>query len=323
LLGKQNLKRKSKLQLEKALPAHNQKMREAAAANAKNRRNQKPPKRPKYTSEEVENLPRSNVKLTQKQIMEIDRKKAADRGRFTQDQRDKMEQKRRDMEMRDRKENALMQRQLQRIIQQSKDCGDDDSSVPCKKMRTTFDLDGDGKMTLVEMKKKTKDMMGEMRATSQRKTFREPPPSRDRPEMPRSPTKAELKMRDLANIERKKQALASKSDRNSNDGDRPRPRSPTKEELKLREVLQNRKRDSEAGMPDKNSNDGDRAVKRAPTPPPSRPPSRKEAMKRRDLIENRKRKQMDLARRAMSDRNSNDGDRANRNINEASPDGEA
>ena len=37
-----------------------------------------------------------------------------------------------------------------------------------KKMRSTFDLDGDGKMTMVEMKKKTEDMMAEMRVSSQR-----------------------------------------------------------------------------------------------------------------------------------------------------------
>ena len=35
-------------------------------------------------------------------------------------------------------------------------------------MRSTFDLDGDGKMTMVEMKKKTEDMMAEMRVSSQR-----------------------------------------------------------------------------------------------------------------------------------------------------------
>jgi hypothetical protein len=35
-------------------------------------------------------------------------------------------------------------------------------------MRSTFDLDEDGKMTMVEMKKKTMDMMAEMRVSSQR-----------------------------------------------------------------------------------------------------------------------------------------------------------
>jgi len=266
-----------------ALPAHNQKMREAAAAAAERYKNSKPKW---WGQRNREELPRSRVKLTQEQVDEIDRQKAASRA---EDQADKIAMKHRDLGARNRKEEALMTRQLHRLVQQSKDCGEKDSEQ-CKKMRSTFDLDGDGKMTMVEMKKKTEDMMAEMRVSSQRKTFREPPyPSRDSPDIPRSPTKEELKIRDLANLERKKQALAKKADRNANDEDRS---PPSLEDLKRRDLANlERKKQALAKKADRNANDEDRA-----------PPSL-EDLKRRDL----ERKQA-LAKK--QDRNSNDKDRA-------------
>jgi len=266
-----------------ALPAHNQKMREAAAAAAERYKNSKPKW---WGQRNREELPRSRVKLTQEQVDEIDRQKAASRA---EDQADKIAMKHRDLGARNRKEEALMTRQLHRLVQQSKDCGEKDSEQ-CKKMRSTFDLDGDGKMTMVEMKKKTEDMMAEMRVSSQRKTFREPPyPSRDSPDIPRSPTKEELKIRDLANLERKKQALAKKADRNANDEDRS---PPSLEDLKRRDLANlERKKQALAKKADRNANDEDRA-----------PPSL-EDLKRRDL----ERKQA-LAKK--QDRNSNDEDRA-------------
>jgi len=270
-----------------ALPAHNQKMREAAAAAAERYKNSKPKW---WGQRNREELPRSRVKLTQEQVDEIDRQKAASRA---EDQADKIAMKHRDLGARNRKEEALMTRQLHRIVQQSKDCGEKDSEQ-CKKMRSTFDLDGDGKMTMVEMKKKTEDMMAEMRVSSQRKTFREPPyPSRDSPDIPRSPTKEEMKIRDLANLERKKQALAKKADRNANDEDRS---PPSLEDLKRRDLANlERKKQALAKKADRNANDEDRA-----------PPSL-EDLKRRDLANLEKKKQA-LAKKA--DRNANDEDRA-------------
>jgi len=299
-----------------ALPAHNQKMREAAAAAAERYKNSK---NQWWGQRNREELPRSRVKLTQEQVDEIDRHKAASRA---EDQADKIAMKHRDLGARNRKEEALMTRQLHRIVQQSKDCGEKDSEQ-CKKMRSTFDLDGDGKMTMVEMKKKTEDMMAEMRVSSQRKTFREPPyPSRDSPDIPRSPTKEEMKIRDLANLERKKQALAKKADRNANDEDRS---PPSLEDLKRRDLANlERKKQALAKKADRNANDEDRA-----------PPSL-EDLKRRDLANLEKKKQAlakkadrngdrsppsleDLKRRDLErkqalakkqDRNSNDEDRA-------------
>jgi len=270
-----------------ALPAHNQKMREAAAAAAERYKNGDLDRKRWWGQRNREELPRSRVKLTEEQVEEIDRQKAASRA---EDQADKIAMKHRDLGARNRKEEALMTRQLHRIVQQSKDCGEKDSEQ-CKKMRSTFDLDGDGKMTMVEMKKKTEDMMAEMRVSSQRKTFREPPyTSRDSPDMPRPPpTKEEMKMRDLANRERKKQDLAKKADRNANDEDR----SPLSlEDLKRRDLANlERKKQALAKKADRNANDEDRA-----------PPSL-EDLKRRDL----ERKQS-LAKK--QDRNSNDEDRA-------------
>merc|ERR1711971_1446907 len=270
-----------------ALPAHNQKMREAAAAAAERYKNGDLDRKRWWGQRNREELPRSRVKLTEEQVEEIDRQKAASRA---EDQADRIAMNHRDLGARNRKEEALMTRQLHRIVQQSKDCGEKDSEQ-CKKMRSTFDLDGDGKMTMVEMKKKTEDMMAEMRVSSQRKTFREPPyTSRDSPDMPRPPpTKEEMKMRDLANRERKKQDLAKKADRNANDEDR----SPLSlEDLKRRDLANlERKKQALAKKADRNANDEDRA-----------PPSL-EDLKRRDL----ERKQA-LAKK--QDRNSNDGDRS-------------
>merc|ERR1711971_577208 len=274
-----------------ALPAHNQKMREAAAAAAERYKNGDLDRKRWWGQRNREELPRSRVKLTEEQVEEIDRQKAASRA---EDQADKIAMKHRDLGARNRKEEALMTRQLHRIVQQSKDCGEKDSEQ-CKKMRSTFDLDGDGKMTMVEMKKKTEDMMAEMRVSSQRKTFREPPyTSRDSPDTPRPPpTKEEMKMRDLANRERKKQDLAKKADRNANDEDR----SPLSlEDLKRRDLANlERKKQALAKKADRNANDEDRA-----------PPSL-EDLKRRDLA-NLERKKQALAKKA--DRNANDEDRA-------------
>jgi len=270
-----------------ALPAHNQKMREAAAAAAERYKNGDLERKKWWGQRNREELPRSRVKLTEEQVEEIDRQKAASRA---EDQADKIAMKHRDLGARNRKEEALMTRQLHRIVQQSKDCGEKDSEQ-CEKMRSAFDLDGDGKMTMVEMKKKTEDMMAEMRVSSQRKTFREPPyNSRDSQDMPRPPpTKEEMKMRDLANRERKKQDLAKKADRNANDEDRS---PPSLEDLKRRDLANlERKKQALAKKADRNANDEDRA-----------PPSL-EDLKRRDL----ERKQS-LAKK--QDRNSNDEDRA-------------
>merc|ERR1719500_1146051 len=237
-------------------------MRVAAAAAAERYKNGDLERKRWWGPRNREELPRSRVKLTEEQVEEIDRQKAASRA---EDQADKIAMKHRDLGARNRKEEALMTRQLHRIVQQSKDCGEKDSEQ-CKKMRSTFDLDGDGKMTMVEMKKKTEDMMAEMRVSSQRKTFREPPyPSRDSPDIPRSPTKEEMKIRDLANLERKKQALAKKADRNANDEDRS---PPSLEDLKRRDL---ERKQSLAKKQDRNSNDEDRA-----------PPSL-EDLKRRDI----------------------------------------